>query len=176
MLTACTRITDFLRSNRQRDIWNWHRKNLPINESMTKLLPNGLCFTMLATAQADPNHARDAKAIACVKQMPVSELDSTLPSISFEKWLGIEAGREADIRWEVNDCGEQTGTAADRGRDFPMCVEADAAMKDKRSIVIMIAVGSFKKGSLASRRFPLANSIPLVSGSACLISAIFPRR
>ena len=120
------------------------RKNLRINESMTKLLANLLCFTMLATAQADPNHARDAKAIA--KQMPVSELDSTLPSISFEKWLGIEAGREADIRWEVNDCGEQTGTAADRGRDFPMCVEADAAMKDKRSIVIMIAVGSFKKG------------------------------
>jgi len=27
-----------------------------------------------------------------------------------------------------------------------MCVEADAAMKDKRSIVIMIAVRSVKKG------------------------------
>src|SRR5881397_1025131 len=40
------------------------RKNLRINESMTKLLANVLCFTMLATAQADPNHARDAKAIA----------------------------------------------------------------------------------------------------------------
>src|SRR5438093_12292054 len=65
------------------------RKNLRIHESMTKLFAHVLCFTMLATVQADPNHARYAKAIARAKQMRESALDSTPPSLTFEKWLGI---------------------------------------------------------------------------------------
>jgi len=104
-----------------------------------------IVISLCGSAQATPTNARDSKLIARVKQVQVSQLDRNLPPISFEKWLQVEAGADAKFHWEVNDCGEQTGTAPDRGRDFPVCVEADAAMKDGRSIVIMIAVGSSKK-------------------------------
>ena len=71
-----------------------------------------------------------------------------MPSVSFEKWLRVEAGADAEFHWEVNDCGEQTGTPADRDRDFPMCVEVQAVMKDRRTIVVSVAVGTFEKGKL----------------------------
>lgn len=98
-------------------------------------------------AQKNENDARDAKLIRQVKQLPASQLDSALPSMSLEKWLRVEAGADAEFQWEVNDCGEQTGTAEDRGRDFPMCVEVDARMKDQRTIVVSVTVGTFKKGA-----------------------------
>ena len=98
--------------------------------------------------QKDAAVARDAKRIRQVKQTPVSQLDNALPSITLEKWLRIEAGADANFHWEVNDCGEQTGTAADRGRDFPSCVEAQAVMTDQRTIVVSIAVGTSKKGTV----------------------------
>jgi hypothetical protein len=99
-------------------------------------------------AKNDAIKARDAKLIRQVQEISVSQLDPALPSVSFEKWLHAEAGADAEFHWEVNDCGEQTGTAADRGRDVPMCVEAQADMKDRRTIVVSIAVGTFKKGAV----------------------------
>lgn len=51
--------------------------------------------------------------------------------------------------WEVNDCGEQTGTAAHRGRDFPMCVEARAVGFDV-AVTMAVGVGTFKKGIAGS--------------------------
>ncbi|MGB9105471.1 MAG: hypothetical protein WCC59_11990, partial [Terriglobales bacterium] len=89
---------------------------------------------------------RDRKAIAHTKAILVSQLDPKLPAIGFERWLIKEAGEGAEIRWEVNDCGEQTGTAEDRGSDFPLCVEAEAHMRDKRVIVVSIAVGTYQSG------------------------------
>jgi hypothetical protein len=97
-------------------------------------------------AENDATKVRDARLIRQVQEISVSQLDPALPSVSFEKWLRVEAGADAEFHWEVNDCGEQTGTAADRGRDFPMCVEAQADMKDRRTIVVSIAVGTSKKG------------------------------
>ncbi len=89
---------------------------------------------------------RDRKAIAHTKAILVSQLDPKLPAIPFERWLIKEAGEGAEISWEVNDCGEQTGTAEDRGSDFPLCVEAEAHMRDKRVIVVSIAVGTYQSG------------------------------
>ena len=46
-------------------------------------------------------------------------------------------GGGAPIKWEVNDCGEQTANrASDRGRDSPMCVEADFDTKDPAALVL----------------------------------------
>ena len=90
-----------------------------------------------ATAQ-DPNAARDAKLIAAAKQASVHKLDDVLPDLSFEKWLTKESGPDAKYHWEVNDCGEQTGTPGDSG-PIPLCVEVDSDLKDGRQIVIFIA-------------------------------------
>jgi len=97
-------------------------------------------------AKNDAIKARDARLIRQVQEISVSQLDPALPSVSFQKWLHVEAGASSEFHWEVNDCGEQTGTAADRGRDVPMCVEAQADMKDRRTIGVSIAVGTSKKG------------------------------
>jgi hypothetical protein len=105
-----------------------------------------LLTILLMASVALAQSPRDKKAISFAKSILVSQLDPKLPGISFERWLQKEAGEGASIQWEVNDCGEQTGSAADRGRDFPMCVEATAHMADKRIIVVNIAIGTFKKG------------------------------
>ncbi len=99
-----------------------------------------LVFAMCAAAQVstDPNAARDAKLIAAVKAVPIQKLDPLLPDEPFERWLRAQSGRDAQFHWEVNDCGEQTGTPGDSG-PIPLCVEVDSALKDGRQIVIFIA-------------------------------------
>lgn len=86
------------------------------------------------------------KAITFVKNINAIELDSKLPKEPFAIWFSKVVGLNAQIYWETNDCGEQTGTSADIGRDFPLCVEVGAVLLDGRRLVIMIAVGTFKKG------------------------------
>jgi hypothetical protein len=66
-------------------------------------------------------------AIAAAKQARVADLDPALPrDTSFDTWLAFVTGRSAaEVGWEANDCGEQSGDPArDRGRDFPLCAEA----------------------------------------------------
>jgi hypothetical protein len=101
-----------------------------------------LLIAMVAAGQTP----RDRKAIAYTKALLVSQLDPKLSAIPFERWLIKEAGEGAQISWEVNDCGEQTGNAEDRDSDFPLCVEAEARMRDKRVIVVSIAVGTYQRG------------------------------
>jgi len=108
------------------------------------LMSSALCLW----AQDGATKARDTRLIRQVQEISVSQLDPALRPVSFEKWLHVEAAADADFHWEVNDCGEQTGTTADRGSDFPMCVEAQANMKDRRTIVVSIAVGTSKKGAV----------------------------
>jgi hypothetical protein len=101
-----------------------------------------LLMSVVAVAQT----SQERKAISFAKAIPVSQLDKKLPATPFERWLTIQAGAGAQMTWEVTDCGEQTGTTADSGRDFPMCVEVNAHTRDDREIVVSIAVGSFKQG------------------------------
>jgi hypothetical protein len=103
-----------------------------------------LMLLMAVGAAAQTPH--DRKMIDYAKAIPVSQLDPELPDTPFERWLIKEAGEGAQITWEVNDCGEQTGEAEDAERDFPVCVEADARLRDKRVIVVSIAVGTYEKG------------------------------
>ena len=116
------------------------------------------CLGLLIAVAAAGQTARDRKAIAHTKTILVSQLDPKLPSIPFERWLIKEAGEGAQISWEVNDCGEQTGSPENQGSDFPMCVEADAHMRDKRVIVVSIAVGR--------RLWPIARAVPTQALSA----------
>ena len=97
----------------------------------------------VAAAQGPSIGKTNQAAIQLAKSALVSSLDSSLPKVSLEFFLNYESGG-AEIRWEVNDCGEQTGNpATDGGSDSPMCVEADFA-KDQTSITVMVSVGTFK--------------------------------
>ena len=100
----------------------------------------------ISSWQADV-HARDASAIAVAKNTSVHRLDSSLPHKTLAKWLRDVVGPQVSIVWEVNDCGEQTGNPeTDKGRDFPMCAEAQATLKQKVTLVISVSVGTFKTG------------------------------
>jgi hypothetical protein len=104
------------------------------------------CFGLLVAMVTAAQTPRDRKLIASAKAIPVSRLDPKLPAIPFERWLIKEAGEGAQISWEVNDCGEQTGSPEDSQGDFPVCVEANAKLADQRVIVVSIAVGTYQRG------------------------------
>jgi hypothetical protein len=93
---------------------------------------------VLVSAQNHSSHG--AALITQLKTLPVSKLDPALPSVPFDQWLRTEAGADAKFAWEVNDCGEQTGSPDQNRNEIPTCVEADAWLKDGREMVIMIAV------------------------------------
>lgn len=67
-----------------------------------------------------------------------------MPKQRFDSWMRKIFGR-GKSSWEVNDCGEQTGTPADRGRDLPMCVEASIESIDL-AVTVVLGIGTFKTG------------------------------
>ncbi len=108
------------------------------------------CRLALASSMGEPSgfqQPAEDKAIEHVKHMPVSKLDSSLPDVMFAAWFERIAGKDAKVRWEMNDCGEQTGDPKiDRQNDMPMCVGAYADMPDGRKMAVLLSVGSVKKG------------------------------
>ena len=87
------------------------------------------------------------RAIRLAQQIPVSALDPDLPDKPLLPWLAEALGPAAKIEWEVTDCGEQTGNPdLDRGRDFPLCVDAVATWPDGRMAIVSVVMGSFQKG------------------------------
>src|SRR6185295_13686052 len=101
---------------------------------------------LVATSAWAQNDHYEKRAIAYAKLLSVSQLEIGLPTQRFADWFSDAVGSQAKIKWEVNDCGEQTGTPTDVGREFPSCVEANAELNDGRTVVVRIAVGTFRKG------------------------------
>lgn len=109
----------------------------------------GLMLTNVSLFSQSPETKEEKAAIDRAKSLLVSSLDDRLPKITLEQFLAYE-GDGAEIHWEVNDCGEQTGDPeADRDRDFPMCVEADFDVHH-RAVSVFIAIGTSKKGPLGN--------------------------
>jgi hypothetical protein len=76
--------------------------------------------------------------------VPVSSLDSTLPTVPLEKWLAqLGAVALSDITWEVHDCGE-----GGDGREAPTCVEATLPLRaDTTAHASLVVAGSDGKRS-----------------------------
>ena len=112
----------------------------------------GLCLVMFATLVSGQSPATMEKdAIQRAKSVMVSSLDSSLPKVSLEFFLKYEAAG-APIDWKVTDCGEEHGNPAnDRGRDFPVCVEADFVIKNGVSVAVFVSVATLAKGSAAPK-------------------------
>lgn len=88
----------------------------------------------------------EAAVIAKAKTTLVSQIEKGLPRQPFAVWFQKIVGRKTPITWEINDCGEQSGTPEDRGRDFSMCVEATAKTSADFYISVNIQYGTFKRG------------------------------
>lgn len=93
------------------------------------------------------SEARDVKAIEAAQKTSANQIDASLPKKPFGQWLRETVNPEAKIVWEVNDCGERTGDPSlDKGRDFPMCAEAQVVLSGKRKLFLALSVGTFKGG------------------------------
>jgi hypothetical protein len=111
-------------------------------------------------SQRSPEELREARTIKRVQELPASKLDPRLSPQPFASWFKSVLGPGAELKWEVNDCGEQTGNPlADAGRDFPTCVEVDATNphKPEIEIVVSIAVGTVNKGANQKPQFAFAS-------------------
>ncbi len=96
--------------------------------------------------QAQVAQVAKDQVIARARRASALGLDSALPKQRFDDWFRKLVGPKVEIRWEANDCGEQTGSPADRDRDFPVCAEAIAVLCDGPSVAVLIGVGTVKKG------------------------------
>jgi hypothetical protein len=106
-----------------------------------------ILFVLALNSQQSALQAINAKAIEAAKNTDVHQIEPSLPSRAFARWLRDVAGPQAEISWEVNDCGEQTGDPSlDKGRDFPMCAEAQVTLGGKRKLHVVLPVGTFKTG------------------------------
>jgi hypothetical protein len=89
----------------------------------------------------------EAAAIVAAKKAIVRQIDPALPRTTFEAWLRGVTGPQAVTRWEVNDCGEQTGNPdVDRGLDLPVCAQAQVTLSGNRELYLLLAVGTSGKG------------------------------
>jgi hypothetical protein len=111
------------------------------------LLAAFLAFALSISVSQAGTQAHDAQAIAAAKNTSVHRLDPSLPDTPFVKWLRVVVGPQAHITWELNDCGEQTGNPeSDKGRDFPMCAEAQVTLQRNNKLSIALSVGTLKTG------------------------------
>lgn len=84
-----------------------------------------VCVTLSLSSlcHAPPASAQDATLIERARRVSVASLDSAFSAMPFEAWLSTLRPPPAELRWEVNDCGEGgDGLAA------PTCVEAILAL------------------------------------------------
>lgn len=97
--------------------------------------------------QALARQSIDEAAMSAAKAVRVHVLDTALtPGITLDVWLREFVGAR-DVAWDVNDCGEQTGSPQlDKGRDFPLCVEARATLDDERILGVTILIGTSREG------------------------------
>jgi hypothetical protein len=118
-------------------------------------------------AQDGATKARDARLIRQVQETSASQLDSALPPVSFEKWLHVEAGADAEFHWEVNNCGQKTGTIAEHGARPPDVRRSSSRYKGPAHHRGEYVVGTFKKGASGK---PNVNFIQLVTPSTTVNS------
>ncbi len=92
-------------------------------------------------------------AVAETQRRFASDLDAELPRVSFADWFERVVGQGAGIVWQLSECGERGEDSLNATGDIRACVEANAMLPDGRRVILMTAVGTFKKGVVGAPRF-----------------------
>jgi len=92
-------------------------------------------------------------AVAETQRRFASDLDAELPRVSFADWFERVVGQGAGIVWQLSECGERGEDSLNATGDIRACVEANAMLPDGRRVILMTAVGTFKKGAVGAPRF-----------------------
>ena len=94
----------------------------------------------------DAQLSLEKQAVADTRQILASELDNALPEIPFANWYEQVVGQKNGVIWQLSECGEQIEAAPNGATDARACVEANTLLPDGRKVIVMISVGTFKKG------------------------------
>jgi hypothetical protein len=99
--------------------------------------------------------------VTAARNLSVRRLESGLPDMTLERWMRKLAAHNTGVQWESNDCGEQTGTAADTARDVPVCAQASAEAVNGGVLSVSVVLGTLNRG---------------ISGEPALFDATLTRR
>jgi TonB family protein len=94
----------------------------------------------------EPAQSLEKQAVSDTQRTLASDLDAELPKLPFTDWFGKVVGPGAGVVWQLSECGERTDAAHNGDGDTQACVEVNSILSDGRKVIVMIAVGTFKKG------------------------------
>jgi TonB family protein len=92
-------------------------------------------------------------AVADTQRTFASDLDAELPKVPFAAWFEHVVGPGAGVIWQLSECGEREEDSLKATGDIRACVEANAMLADGRRVILMTAVGTFKRGIVGSPSF-----------------------
>ncbi len=95
----------------------------------------------------------EKQALSLVQRMNASSLDSELPNSPFSTWFKQLIGPKAGVIWQLTECGDRSDAASGAEKDIPACAEANAGLPDGRKVIVVITVGTFKKGLIGEPTF-----------------------
>ena len=124
----------------------------------------------LVALAAGPTHGEtgcppgaDAPAVLALRALPASVLEAALPDDPFEEVWRRTVGEKAEVCWEQNDCGEQTGDpATDRERQMPLCGEVWTKLPSGETAGVLVGLGT---ADAASAGRPVVRSAYLRDGA-----------
>ncbi|HKQ77871.1 MAG TPA: energy transducer TonB [Blastocatellia bacterium] len=92
----------------------------------------------------------EKRAVSDTQRIPANELDNELPRLPFANWFRQLIGPEAGLVWQLTECGEIPGATPNSTVDVRACVEANTILSNERRVIVMIAVGTFKRGMVGA--------------------------
>jgi TonB family protein len=93
------------------------------------------------------------RAVADTQQTLARDLDPELPRSPFGNWFEQLVGPGAGIIWQLSECGERGEDSLNAAADIRACVEANAMLPDGRRVILMTAIGTFKRGRVGAPSF-----------------------
>jgi len=95
-------------------------------------------------------------AVSDTQRIFASDLDAELPKVAFADWFERIVGPDAGVTWQLSECGERGEDSLRATGDIRACVSANSILRDGRGVIVMIAVGTFKRGIVGAPRFDFA--------------------
>jgi len=95
----------------------------------------------------------EKRAVSDTQRILASELDAELPRLPFTDWFGKVVGPGTGMIWQLSECGDRLEASPDATGDVRACVEVNTILPDGRRVILMIAVGTFKKGVIGAPAF-----------------------
>jgi TonB family protein len=103
-------------------------------------------LSLLLNAYPQTPSISEKEAVSGAQRVLASDLDFELPARPFADWFRQVVGPEAGVSWQLNECADLPDPLLDQDRILPACAEVNALLPDGRKVVVMIEVGTFKKG------------------------------